>query len=59
MALCTGLKMRAEAESIQAASKAIAEKAKELYGDMSKFDKLVEVLEEAVKTRAVSQEESS
>jgi len=42
---------------IQAASKAIAKSAKELYGDMSKFDKLVEVLEEAVEKRAVPREE--
>lgn len=58
-ALCTGLKMRSEAGSIAAASKNYAKVARELFGDMGKYERLVGILEEAVKDRAVPEKETS
>lgn len=57
VALCTGLKLRSEADSIQKASKNYAMNAQELFGAVGKYESLVRVLEDAVKTRAVPQEE--
>jgi len=59
VALCTGLKMRAEAESIQKASKNYSEQARKLFGAMGKYESLVRLLEESVENRAVSQKEKS
>ena len=56
-ALCTGLKMRSEAGSIQKASKKIAEEARNRFGDLGKYRRMVEILERCVSERAVPTEE--
>lgn len=58
VALCTGLKMRSEADSIQKASKNYADKARKLYGAVSKYESMVRLLEDSVKKRAVPEEVS-
>lgn len=59
VALCTGLKMRSEAASIQKASKAYSEQAKKIFGAVGKYESLVQVLEETVENRAVSRKEKA
>lgn len=57
VALCTGLKMRSEADSIQDVSKAYARDAQKLYGAVGKYESLVRILEESVKAGAVPAKE--
>jgi glycosyltransferase involved in cell wall biosynthesis len=56
LALCTGLKMRSEADSIQAASKNYANTARKRYGAVGKYESMVRLLEESVEKRAVPEE---